>query len=208
MKKECKILLLSLLVSILFCISVSASSIEWTCENCQRINKPEDKFCEGCGEQRIYKEYVNEPGRIDWVDEFFWNNSQGGISENFMFDFNTHAVATNYISFYFPESWDKGIQFTFNEKAISFFCRDVYLSEDEEDGLLCMIYREGDEIQDKKEYYVGNDGEYWYYFETFQDHVNSAAQDLIEIYEEQSSGLDIIRESILIENAQEEKESE
>lgn len=78
----------------------------------------------------------------------------------------------------------------------------MYLSEEDEDGLLCMIYREENEMPDKEQYHIGNDGEYWYYFETFDDHVNPDKKELLEIYKEQSSGLDIIKESMLIENAQ------
>ena len=125
-----------------------------------------------------------------------------------MFDFNTFVVATNYISFYFPESWEQGIWFNFNEKKISFFCQNVYQADTEEDGLLCMIYREKKEQQDKKECYIGSDDEYWYYLETFDDHANPEDTESFEIYKAQSSGLDIIRETILIEGALEKEEDE
>lgn len=184
-------------------VPIFAGYIEWTCTNCKKVNKPDENYCGNCGEKRVYEEYVNQADRIDFVDGFFWDNSQGGISENFIYDLNTFVVSTNHISFYFPESWEQGIWFNFNEKKISFFCQNIYQADTEEDGLLCMIYREKKEQQDKKEYYIGNDDEYWYYLETFDDHANPEDTENFETYKAQSSGLDIIRETILIEGAQE-----
>ncbi len=195
--------LCELVLSLAFlCVSVPAAGIEWRCDNCGVLNQPESKFCGNCGEPRIYKENVNEPGRIDFIDDFFWDNSQGGISENFMLDFNTLVVSTNCISFYFPESWKKGIQFQFDEKSIRFFCQEVYLAEGDEDGLLCMIYREEEEIPEKELYYIGTDGEYWYYFETSEGPVKLENETMEALYEEQQSELDIIRDSFLIEGEQ------
>lgn len=207
-KKKTGIIFAAVLILCFQSVPIFAGYIEWTCTNCKKVNKPDENYCGNCGEKRVYEEYVNQADRIDFVDGFFWDNSQGGLSENFMFDFNTFVVATNYISFYFPESWEQGIWFNFNEKKISFFCQNVYQADTEEDGLLCMIYREKKEQQDKKECYIGSDDEYWYYLETFDDHANPEDTESFEIYKAQSSGLDIIRETILIEGALEKEEDE
>lgn len=207
-KKKTGIIFAAVLILCFQSVPIFAGYIEWTCTNCKKVNKPDENYCGNCGEKRVYEEYVNQADRIDFVDGFFWDNSQGGLSENFMFDFNTFVVATNYISFYFPESWEQGIWFNFNEKKISFFCQNVYQADTEEDGLLCMIYREKKEQQDKKECYIGSDDEYWYYLETFDDHANPEDTECFEIYKAQSSGLDIIRETILIEGALEKEEDE
>ena len=209
-KKKTGIIFAAVLILCFQSVPIFAGYIEWTCTNCKKVGKPDENYCGNCGKRRVYEEYVNQADKIDPVDGFLWDNSHGGISENFMFDLNTFVVATNHISFYFPESWDmgKGIQPTLNEKNISFFSRNIALSDSEEDGLLCMIYREKKEQQDKKEYYIGNDDEYWYYLETFDDHANPEDTENFEIYKAQSSGLDIIRETILIEGALETEEDE
>lgn len=209
-KKKTGIIFAAVLILCFQSVPIFAGYIEWTCTNCKKVNKPDENYCGNCGEKRVYEEYVNQADRIDFVDGFFWDNSQGGLSENFMFDFNTFVVATNYISFYFPESWDtgEGVWFTYDEKNISVFCQDVRQIKSDENGLLCMVYREETEIENKKEYYIGRDGKYWYYLETFNDHANPEDTESFEIYKAQSSGLDIIRETILIEGALETEEDE
>ena len=200
MKRGCMFLCVLIWNLMLLSAPVSAVGIEWICDECKVVNLPEYKFCGNCGAPRIYKENVNEPGRIDFIDDFFWDNSQGGISENFMLDFNTLVVSTKCISFYIPESWKKGIQFIFDEKSIRFFCQEVYQSEEEADGLLCTVYREETELSEKEQDYIGTDGEYWYYFEPSRESVSLEDEEIEELYEEQSAELALIRDSILIES--------
>ena len=200
MKKGCMFLCVLIGNFMLLSVPVSATGIEWICDECKVVNLPEYKFCGNCGAPRIYKENVNEPGRIDFIDDFFWDNSQGGISENFMLDFNTLVVSTKCISFYIPESWKKGIQFIFDEKSIRFFCQEVYQSEEEADGLLCTVYREKTELSEKEQDYIGTDGEYWYYFEPSRESVSLEDEEIEELYKEQSAELALIRDSILIES--------
>lgn len=201
MKKRLLILLFEILC-IFSTVTLSARADEefWVCEYCQRINKIGEPYCSYCGRERYYKGGVNENGKIDFVNDFYWDTSQKGISENFMIDFNTTVAITKCISFYFPESWIKGIQFTYNENFISFSCASVASSESEEDGLLCVIYREDKKQTDKTEYYIGRDDKYWYYFETYSDHADPKDKESFEIYKEQSSEFDVIRDSLLIEN--------
>ena len=200
MKKGCMFLCVLIWNLMLLSVPVSAAGIEWICDECKVVNLPEYKFCGNCGAPRVYKENVNEPGRIDFIDDFFWDNSVGGISENFMLDLNTLVVSTKCVSFYIPESWKKGIQFIFDEKSIRFFCQEVYQSEEEADGLLCTVYREETELSEKEQDYIGTDGEYWYYFEPSRESVSLEDEEIEELYKEQSAELALIRDSILIES--------
>lgn len=202
MKKKLLIIVFEILCICCFVnFSVNASEDKWICKNCGSLNNLGEKFCSNCGELR-YQGSVNEVGKINFVNGFFWDNSQNGLSENFMIDLNTLVVATNCISFYIPESWLQGFHFNHDKRSITFYCSAVVLSEGEEDGLLCTIYREVKKRNDKDEYYIGKDSEYWYYFETYSDHVDPKDKDSFDIYKEQSSEFDVIRDSILIEDGE------
>lgn len=201
MKKRILIMLFEILC-VFSTVTFSALADEdiWICESCGRANQIGEPYCAYCGKERYYKGGVNEAGKIDFVNGFFWDTSQEGISENLMMDLNTMVMITKCISFRLPESWANGVQFTYNENFISFSCASVAASESEEDGLLCVIYREEKKQTNKTEYYIGKDDRYWYYFETYSDHADQKDKESFEIYKEQSSEFDIIRDSILIEN--------